>query len=438
MAVTASDFTVLMGEAVLGESVRVTILRPGSDYGFRFAYTFAGTAGEVKTADMVQRAATKTCVRYDWTLPLHWQELLPADVSGQGTLTVYVEQTGTVSQGAQGSLCTLTKPFTARVPEETVPAAAVHLEAVNDNPVLASWRLYVRGKSRLHYRVEASGGAGAAVAGCHLRWLGVRAQGLLGNTPLLATAGTATPEAEVTDSRGRTALWRGEEMTVWDYHLPTLDDVTLTRCDSQGTPAKDGGYVYMAASSQCTSLGGRNSVTLQGRIRPAGGAWGAYTTLTDGQGAVLGGAPEIGTACEAEISAVDTIGSARTIRRILPGSGTVFHLRPGGQGAAFGKRAESAGLSCAWDAAFDGDVAVAGSLTVGGHTLLDTIYPVGALYLCASDASPESVLGGTWQRVNDCLLLAAGESYGAGSSVFAGVGSTGIPCLTVYVWQRTA
>ena len=58
----------------------------------------------------------------------------------------------------------------------------------------------------------------------------------------------------------------------------------------------------------------------------------------------------------------------------------------------------------------------AGSLTVGGRTLLDLLYPVGALYLSAATTDPGTVLGGTWQRIQDRFLLAAGESYAAGST----------------------
>ncbi len=43
-------------------------------------------------------------------------------------------------------------------------------------------------------------------------------------------------------------------------------------------------------------------------------------------------------------------------------------------------------------------------------------YPVGAIYLSVSSTSPASLFGGTWERLKDKFLLAAGDSYAAGST----------------------
>ena len=49
--------------------------------------------------------------------------------------------------------------------------------------------------------------------------------------------------------------------------------------------------------------------------------------------------------------------------------------------------------------------------------LLEAAYPVGAVYLSASSTSPGTLFGfGTWERIQDRFLLAAGSSYGAGST----------------------
>lgn len=43
-------------------------------------------------------------------------------------------------------------------------------------------------------------------------------------------------------------------------------------------------------------------------------------------------------------------------------------------------------------------------------------YPVGAIYLSTSDTSPETLFGGTWERIEDRFLLAAGTTYEAGAT----------------------
>ena len=49
-------------------------------------------------------------------------------------------------------------------------------------------------------------------------------------------------------------------------------------------------------------------------------------------------------------------------------------------------------------------------------TLLDKLWPVGSIYQSASSISPASFLGGTWEQIKDRFILAAGDTYAAGST----------------------
>ena len=51
-----------------------------------------------------------------------------------------------------------------------------------------------------------------------------------------------------------------------------------------------------------------------------------------------------------------------------------------------------------------------------GKTLLDVVYPVGAIYMSVSEISPATLFGGTWERIENRFLLAAGSSYTAGNT----------------------
>lgn len=44
-----------------------------------------------------------------------------------------------------------------------------------------------------------------------------------------------------------------------------------------------------------------------------------------------------------------------------------------------------------------------------------SVYPVGSIYLTVNDVSPAVLFGGTWERLKDKFLLAAGDTYEAGS-----------------------
>lgn len=55
-------------------------------------------------------------------------------------------------------------------------------------------------------------------------------------------------------------------------------------------------------------------------------------------------------------------------------------------------------------------------LTAGSEYTLNAVYPVGAIYLSTASTSPASLFGGTWERLKDRFLLAAGDTYSAGST----------------------
>lgn len=44
------------------------------------------------------------------------------------------------------------------------------------------------------------------------------------------------------------------------------------------------------------------------------------------------------------------------------------------------------------------------------------IYPVGSIYLSVLDTDPKDLFGGTWEQMKDRFLLAAGDSYPAGTA----------------------
>lgn len=58
--------------------------------------------------------------------------------------------------------------------------------------------------------------------------------------------------------------------------------------------------------------------------------------------------------------------------------------------------------------------------TINGQSVLGSgdiqSYPVGSIYLSTSSTSPSSLFGGTWEQIKDVFLLAAGNTYTAGST----------------------
>lgn len=53
---------------------------------------------------------------------------------------------------------------------------------------------------------------------------------------------------------------------------------------------------------------------------------------------------------------------------------------------------------------------------VSKANILLSVYPVGSIYRSTASTSPAELFGGTWERIKDRFLLAAGDTYTAGST----------------------
>lgn len=55
-------------------------------------------------------------------------------------------------------------------------------------------------------------------------------------------------------------------------------------------------------------------------------------------------------------------------------------------------------------------------LWLNGENILSKVYPVGSIYMSLSSTDPKTLFGGTWERLKDRFLLAAGAKYSVGAT----------------------
>ena len=59
---------------------------------------------------------------------------------------------------------------------------------------------------------------------------------------------------------------------------------------------------------------------------------------------------------------------------------------------------------------------ILGAIEQAKKDILLSAYPVGALFISTANISPATLFGGTWERIKDTFLLAAGSTYAAGAT----------------------
>lgn len=50
------------------------------------------------------------------------------------------------------------------------------------------------------------------------------------------------------------------------------------------------------------------------------------------------------------------------------------------------------------------------------NSIVNMIYPIGSIYMSVNSTSPETLFGGTWERLKDRFLLASGDTYNNGAT----------------------
>lgn len=193
----------------------------------------------------------------------------------------------------------------------------------------------------------------------------------------------------VTDSRGFiTAKPLKISMLYWQ--LPTAS-VSVTR---QANYYSDCAIVVNADYAY---LDGKNSVSIKYRIKRDGSdSWSDFATIENHTGANFKADNNFKWQVQVVIS--DRLGTTTYNVDLAKGVPIIY----------FDRKKQSVGINCF--------PKKEGNLEINGKTIFDMVYPVGAIYISASEVNPSVLFGGTWEQVQDRFLLGAGASYQAGST----------------------
>lgn len=390
----------------LGTALTITIKRASGGFTHRLYYS-CGQLGK-------QTIATGVGTSYSWTPPVSLAQQAPNAATVAVALLVETYN-GSTYVGAS------TLQLSLAVPTNVVPSLTVALS--DPTNVSTTYGGYVQLRSKLKVALTASGAQGSTIKTYSVKVGSIYAgASATGTTDYLPGAGTLTVTCSVTDSRGRTTT-KTQSITVLAYARPTVSAITAARCNANGTANRAGTYGKVTFSGAVTSLSAKNSATYAVQYREVGAedwttagrpAAGEYTP-TD---VSVVFAADKSKRYEVRVVATDAWESVGSSLRDLPAAYALYHLAKHLLSVGLGRLCDKANaIQVGLSAYFDRDVQIDGTLVVGGATLLDYTHPVGSVYISTAATDPADLFGGgTWERIKDVFLLAAGDTFAAGST----------------------
>ena len=325
-----SDGSLASTSVTAGSTAKLNITAYNSNYSHKVKWTF-GSYSATQTI-----AAGGTSASY--TIPMEWLNAIPSAVSGSASATLEtLDANGT-------SLGSYTYGFTISAPTSVVPSiSSVTASPINSNSTIASWGIYVYGKSQA--RIILSGASG--IYGSTIRSYSITTSPNVGTsssstltTATLYSSGTITVTAKVTDSRGRTAT-KTTTFYIYGYSPPYFSTVEAFRCTSSGVRNDTSGtYASIRATFGCNAMNGSNKASAQLTMEQIGGSYSTASTINSGATLILGeGKLASDAAYLVTLRVTDTIGTASTYSINIQSAAYLLHFKKGGKAIGIGKAA---------------------------------------------------------------------------------------------------
>lgn len=219
------------------------------------------------------------------------------------------------------------------------------------------------------------------------------------NTKTIVEIESSSVKFTAKDSRGYETSYTVDKAlsSLWVEYIKLTANIVLTRDD----PTSGKATLIISGDYFNASFGAKsNSISIKYRTAQSGGSYGNYHTV---EATLDGNTYSVSVALtgldyeysyKAQVIVADELTSLNKTATVSQGI-PVFD----------------------WgESDFSFHVPVYFNGGIAGSALLDMIYPVGSIYMSVNSTSPAALFGGTWERIQDRFLLAAGTDYSAGAT----------------------
>lgn len=236
----------------------------------------------------------------------------------------------------------------------------------------------------------------------------------------------------ITDSRNRTTQ-KEFSISFRGYSVPAISSFTVKRCDINGSENDQGEYVQVKFAASAETMDNLNTVAYKLEYKKSTDSkftvveLSQFTNDFDISDETYIFAAATGSSYNVQFTVTDAFYSV-VKTTIASTAATIMHFKANGHGIGLGKVSEvDNAVDVGWninmnsnritglaDPVEDRDAVSKAFLVEFKEQIKTEIYPVGAIYLSVSYTSPANLFGGTWERIQDRFLLAAGETFTAG------------------------
>lgn len=419
-----------VGNGTLGIAQTLTISEPTSSNNHKITYTCGSIEGYI----LGSASATSTSNSVRWTPPVSLAAQNTKGTSVTATITLYTYNGNGAYVGSKSYSITLAIPASVK--------PTLTIDVSDPTGYKDTYGNYVQGKSKIKVIPTAKIAQGASIVEYEYVIGGTQYKGDTVETSAISQSGSITVKVKATDTRGRYAEVE-QIVTVLAYSAPSLEITRVERTDSSGVSNKNGAYLTAYFNASIISLSSLNKATLKVKTKKkTNTSWGTEATIVSevSDYSVTGGEYTFAADTASSYDVMMTLSDSFNVpvQRTATGSSCtkVFSVFSEGKGFAVGKVAEKENtFEVGWDAQFNNDVNINevnfkpsdsfkehwaailnGETPSGTNPLLDLIHPVGSIYWSTNITSPETLFGGTWEQIKDTFILAAGDSYSAGST----------------------
>lgn len=341
----ASGLSVSNG--TLGTSQLISADRKSTSFTHTLTWESNGETGTI--------ADKSSATSWNFTPPLILANYVPNGVSLNMKFTLTTYNSGTAVGSAS-------KTVSMSVPATVVPNCGITVE--DTTTCFAELGKYLQKQSKLKIKVTGIGAYGSGISAFEVKADGVTYSTTRTNpvtndsyeviTGVLQSEGTQKVTATVTDTRGRKSTIEAT-IEIQSYNAPRITQLTVHRCNADGTENQSGQYAKVTYSFSVSSA---SSGTPKLRYKKTTETTWTEISLPGGQSAnnVSRIFPaDDGSAYDIELVISDSYGTA-TRRTSLSTGYTIMHFPASGKGVTFGGVATEDGFNVHMAAHFKGGV----------------------------------------------------------------------------------